>query len=814
MNLLNFVKRSLFFVLTVTICIPGYATELSEFWLDNKLLSKQAAGYVSGQDIFQVDFQPLDLTTNPVKLNIVFKKKNVDRAWEADMPKTAPSFESLPTYDTSKKLQAFVADLNLLKIQGDRVFSQEDYVQDVGNVKLIFRKKHIIQLFKFAGNKDWDVRKDPPEHKTKFFVQFGFEGDTDQDPKLEKEIYTLDHAESTSSLDGHWYLNGNCRFESVNKNTYKTVSTNNEKWAADNGIVSETYEELKHGKEPGQDEIIVLDPPASYQNLALKPADKKNRYFKFHQEHNEDLGRFIFANVGKVFQTIQKKWWVYEQEEVKTGTLTDLKNKNSWFDMAAIVRATKTELPCVKLGSTLANSVQFVRNENFNDNQFYLLREAQPIPEGFRQVWLEQKNYPETVSINIVRMKEANGTWRTLSGFPTLVPAVANGQVTMDITPHVASFTDEQWENLKNYMIIAYWLEGKEPILKCNVPINLTNVQDLAISKSITAVLKGAPCLKIDFDRGVFFVKRGQDKWSISYRGDYDSRNKLEDTEWHYFAFWPVLISLIKERPDLHQLDFRNFDFPNQVNHKDICIFLSKSEQITSVLMKSLTRAKCQEIKLSDEEALKLLAKVQGLEELNLPKMTGLDKMDFPKVLAQNKDTLKHLDLTDASFSDEKGEAFVKEVCWLHKLESLKLIGFYLSNGNTEGLAKALCPRHHSKLREIHLALPYFGPLVAFEMCEDLLGKPLREGGILNYGKVALGVPLTAFCGVVFCPFLDLSDAVNPNSTGNLATYRTLYHLRQIGSLERLKLKAKGLLSKESGIRNLFSKRLTIEFAE
>ena len=208
---------------------------------------------------------------------------------------------------------------------------------------------------------------------------------------------------------------------------------------------------------------------------------------------------------------------------------------------------------------------------------------------------------------------------------------------------------------------------------------------------------------------------------------------------------------------------------------------------------------------MTDEEALKLLPKVQGLEELNLAGMPGLDEMDFPKFLVQNAATLKHLDLTGAPFSDEKGAGFVQALGQMTNLETLKLIGFYMSNDNTVSLAQTM--GNKTNIKEVHLAMPYW-PCGVFEHPQKAFRGTVRERK--EHGILWNLNPLLVVSEVIAIPLCIVAGALNEPlsiTPGGKDFSDTLYYLAHVKSLSILRLKVGGRLYNHlSSSRSYFNK--------
>lgn len=739
----------------IAMSVQAADLELVELMFEGTPCRKDGNDFFKDATKIAIKVKSFDFSVNPyrAKLTITLQGDDyIERDLEGDLEEMAPSAISnlsiayrphLSASDFLKRIMAHPYKVaQKFKWHDDNFYD----LDGLGSPELIFINKNAVHEAKFCSTCYFDCNKD--EHITHMQVGYGFDG---KEPMYSHDVYALHHAAEAALLPSIKYIDEQSCIKDVQIIRYNSVPKEYEDWAKTNKVSAQEYAELQ---ESNRDPIVFA--------LDVAP-HALNKYYRQETLHEASDFKFMWSDgTGNFFITKKIESNYYEQNDPqKVGMDVKFCDSDGPTSKFKCYTLEKSDEP-IDFPQSFSVQGKFKTG-------YYRLNNTTNTLGGIVQNWIEEPLSAGSVDITINGIK-INDKFSPLPGFATVVPRLRKGKLVFDLSTILHDMTNNQFDDFKDYLIAAHWLEQKTPTIKykfasrtiaeskranarINQLINDIGVIELDLDKGIILESIGESCLLISSDRGPYTSKRGHSALSIS-TGD------MRD-------FFKKNTALIKIR-------FSPGSFAN-LSQKAIDL-LAQHEQIKYVELSEFSHDNKGKVRHG-----KLFPKFIGLQKLKMPNVQISD-YDFFRLLMQNAPTLVHLDFSGINNLHAYGDHFVEAVKYMPHLQYINVLNSGLSNLQTVALAKAL--EDKKNLVEIALEMPYW----------------IHSGielSVRTYQEVSNAAhPALVFGGVIFC-LLAIPNVLFEGTFQDIAGFNgfdfddTILSLARIAKLKELKLKIK-----------------------
>lgn len=625
----------------------------------------------------------------------------------------------------------------------------------IEDLTLIFTKNTKMAYLSAQKTRAWQLVEDKVAHKSKVRVFYNVLG-RELDDKLFHDIFVFGHESSPAKeCDGILCYEGN-RFKQSKRIEWDTIPENLKKWAKDSGIDSSKYFDLESDQ---CNENIMLCDPRPYLTSeelmhAITPPTEGIQYYR------KCTGSFAKCFSKRIYydgEYVSFCWingcYLNAQNIDDSKNFSDQDKQKKY---AIVVKSAKQRIPFPASTETLQFTQQ--RQMAFGFNQ---LAESRIFNDKIQQIWRSEDGLDEA-RITLSGLKQ-NSQWASIkfsSSKSVKIEETASNKLLLDITSEIATFSNSDWDILKNALLMLSWASDHAPILRVTKMPVFSAEHAKHIGRKVRWLLKETGCVSLEFSEGIFLKKKpGSSPWSLENLESYHNRDQQEDAEWLWALNWRdgektsmqgslEDVALWPETNNISELALP-LGLPKNL---DLLEALAFDRRLRTLLFSRFDGGAIEKLKFPDAHISALALKARGLTHFR--PYLSFSKNDIYQVIENNLKTIINLNLShldEVFFSALRLRAILPAIT---HLESLNISHTNMSNEDTVELVYTLYG-FNFKLKELSLTMPYTYtsmidcPRIAYTGAIGALGGEdylLAASFLLT---LPIGIPMLALVGLV-----------------------------------------------------------------
>jgi hypothetical protein len=801
---------------------PKLDLEHTVIYLQNMPAESQArsgngGSFYKGKEKVEFKLGTLDTTVNPPRLEVMFKANGKEQVLSGEVKQVPIDISSVRTaypfvlrVDSKTSIIDYIDQLNNQERKFAECYTWETDafgLDQLGIPDLDFEKpslsllnKNRMRVLKFKKAHLETESKKEASHKTYLKIYYGF----DNDPQINPFVFhTIDHVPTPTSLPNIKFLDDQRRMKCVDSVLYNEVSQQLRPWAEAMNIERGQYVVPVPSNSDPEPLVVFAAPYHSQLTWPRPEGDMLNQYYEYASEFAENSCYMWTDGARNFFLTrkTDKSFYPLNQPVANQDKLTFTKKTNTGIRFETVEK-TDIQLPYPHDGKFNIDGA-FKR-------AYYKTNAVTYTAQGAVQTWVEEPASTDNIRVTITGVRNINGWIAPVKAWPTIIPTQTGNDVVLDLSSKLHQMKSDQYEQLRDYLTLAYWMELKSPVVKYHSkPIS---VKDTWVAcEWLNKLMLDLVWLKFDFDEGTFLEY--DDRVGTLYMRpleEFQKRDVLGFSQWTRRSSPSSLLKRIESYPSLQVVDLTSCIFGG---FSSFLSTLIESPKVQGVRYGKCKLSELETQKLSTNQIGLLLSKMIGVQDIELPKV-DVGNYAMVQAVHRNSDTLTHVDLTGLKELSHLADYFTKGVAFLPKLVSLKLLHTDLTNEQTQSLATAL--EKKTSLEHLELRMPYTTH-TGLEVVTLEAREAWKESGTLGgkaklVGKAAISIPFTALSFAFFTQFNLVAPLIfGPDeATQRLVSYgisfrSTLFSLIHIKNLKSLTLEVREWIQNQQVLRDVFA---------
>ena len=715
--------------------------------------------------------------------------------YNATLTEKPLKYEWNNSYSTEEALGTFVDKLLSKRISATIELEATDFepAEDeqkhfpfghIEDLALIFTKDTQIAYLQTPKTRSWQLVEDPVSHKSKVRVFYNVIG-RELDDKLFHDIFVFGHESLPAEVCKDILCYEGNRFKQTERIGRQTVPKNLNEWAKASGIESTTYFDLE--SDQCNKNSMLCDPrpylaPAELLHVVIPPTEGVNYYRKHTGNFAKNFSRHIYYDGEYVSFCGINGCYLNEQNIDDNKKFSDQDEQRK---SAIVVESAKQRTPIPTNIGTLEFTLQGHFAFGFNQ-----LVESKIFNDKIKQIWRSEDGREEAW-ITLSGLKH-NGQWASIgfsNGKSLKIEETASNKLLLDITSEIANFSDNDWDILKNALLMLRWASDHYIILRVTKMPNLSADQMKRIGCKIRCLQREISWVSLEFSAGIFLKKKpGSSPWSLENLESYRNRDQEEDALWLWALSWrdgektslQGSLEDVALWPEAHNIS--ELALPQGLpKNLDILQALAFDRRLSSLLFSRFDEKTIKKVKYPypDAHISALALKARGLTYFRA--YLSFSENEIYQVIINNLETITHLNLSHLDavfFSASRLRAILPAIT---HLESLNISHTNMPNKDTVRLAENL-PKCE-KLKEISLTMPYSYTTMVDLPRDFYMGLYNSPTGYKDFASALLFFPILVPATVLGGLLIDMATS-HPGDDCLLA----MQHLRGASSLEKVEL--------------------------